>query len=106
MLFYEGVTNHHELAVAEGRKKGRKEGRKEGLAEGVVKGRAEGRAEGMASLMAKRFGGRVAEAGLPFIAGVSDPIVFEEIDEMLLESESGEEFLGRLENLGKLNGGG
>jgi len=25
---------------------------------------------------------------------------------MLLESESGEEFLGRLENAGKLNGGG
>jgi len=58
----------------------------------------------MASLVAKRFGAHVADAALPFIAGVSDPAALDRIDSLFLDSEDGEEFLGRLREAGLANG--
>jgi len=58
----------------------------------------------MASLVAMRFGERVAGGALPFIAGVSDPAAPDRVESLLLDSEDGEEFLGRLREAGPADG--
>jgi len=92
VLYYEGFTNREELLV------------EKGVLEGIERGRAEERADRMASLVTKRFGEHVAGAVMPFIAGVSDPVVLERIDSLFLDSDDGEEFLGRLKEVGPVNG--
>jgi len=100
VLYYEGFTNREELLV----EKGVLEGIERGRIEGIERGRAEERADRMASLVTKRFGEHVAGAVMPFIAGVSDPVVLERIDSLFLDSDDGEEFLGRLKEVGPVNG--
>jgi len=85
-LYYEGVSNYDELVRSEGRQ--------------------EGRVEVMASLLGKRFGESVARTALPIIKGMSDPAVLEDVDDLLLKSPSGDDFLERLKGVGVANGGG
>jgi len=89
-LYYEGVSNYDELV----RSKGRKEGW------------MECRIEVMASLLGKRFGESVARAALPIVKGMSDPAVLEDVDDLLLKSPSGDDFLERLKGVDVANGGG
>jgi len=84
MYHYEGYSNFAELRVAEGRR--------------------QGLAEGRASLAARRFGDEVAEAALPVMAGVSGPAEWEAIDDLLLNSASGEQFLRGLKGVARVNG--
>jgi len=88
MYHYEGYSNFAELRVAEGRR--------QGLAEGLAKGRA--------ALAARRFGDEVAEAALPVMAGVSGPAEWDEVDDLLLNSASGEQFLRGLKGVARVNG--
>jgi len=108
VLYYEGFTNREELlvekGVLEGLERGRIEGIERGRIEGIERGRAEERADRMASLVTKRFGEHVAGAAMPFIAGVSDSVVLERIDSLFLDSDDGDEFLGRLKEVGPVNG--
>jgi len=104
MLWYEGFSNREELLVEKGVLQGLERGRAEGVEMGRAEGVAKGRVEGMASLVAKRFGERVADDALPFIAGVSDPAALDRIDSLFLGSDDGEEFLGRLREAGPANG--
>jgi len=84
MYHYEGYSNFAELRVAEGRR--------------------QGVAEGKASLAARRFGDEVAEAALPVMAGVSGPAEWDAVDDLLLNSASGEQFLYGLKGVARING--
>jgi len=96
MYHYEGYSNFAELRVAEGRR--------QGLAEGVADGWRRGLAEGRAALAARRFGDEVAEAARSVMAGVSGPAEWDAIDDLLLNSASGEQFLRGLKGVARVNG--
>ena len=86
---------------AEGRAEGQAEGRAEGQAEGRAEGQAEGRAEGQVELMrrmaARKFGYDTAERLAERLERVRDSEHVAEIGEWLIECESSEELLERLE---------
>jgi len=108
MYFYEGYSNFAELRVAEGVEKGRRLGLAEALAERRCQGFAEGRRQGLAkaraALAARRFGDKVAEAALPVMAGISGPAEWNAIDDLLLNSAAGEQFLRGLNDVARVNG--
>ena len=71
-------------------------------AEGRAEGRMEGRTEGQAEVIrqaARKFGSETAERLAGRLAEIADPERVGEVGEWLLECESGEELLGRLEGL-------
>ena len=74
-----------------------------------AKWRAEGRTEGQAALMrrmaARKFGPETAERLAKRLADVTDPECAVEVGEWLLECESGEELLDRVEGLCKASAG-
>ena len=64
-----------------------------------VEGRTEGQAAPMRRLAARKFGPETAERVAGCLAALADPERAGEIGEWLLECESGEELLGRVEGL-------
>ena len=77
----------------------RMEGRTEGRMEGRVEGRTEGQAEVVRRQAARKFGAETAERLAGRLADVTDPERTAEVGEWLLECESGEELLARVEGL-------
>ena len=73
--------------------------------EGRVEGRTEGRAEGQVEVVrlqaVRKFGAETAERLAGRLAEISDPERAVEVGEWLLECESGEELLARVDGLCK-----
>ena len=67
--------------------------------EGRVEGRSEGQAEVVRRQAARKFGAETAERLAGRLAEISDPERAVEVGEWLLECESGEELLDRVEGL-------
>ena len=76
----------------------------------TVQWRAEGRAEAQAALVrrlaARKFGAETAERLTGRLAAIADPGRAGEVGEWLLECESGEELLARVERLSEPSDGG
>ena len=68
-------------------------------AEGRAEGRTEGQAEVMRRQAARKFGAETAERLTGRLAEIADPKRVIEIGDWLLECESGEELLDRVEGL-------
>lgn len=85
----------------EGNRKGRKLGRREGRREGRVKGRREGKMQGrqegqkqlLVRLAGMKFGSTVASRLEAVLEGIADPGRLEAVSDLVLECETGEEFL-------------
>ena len=67
--------------------------------EGRTEGQAEGQAEVVRRLAARKFGAETAERLAGRLAEIADPKRVIEVGEWLLECDSGEELLGRVEGL-------
>ena len=77
----------------------RDEGRVEGRTEGRAEGRAEGQVEVVRRMAARKFGAETAERLAERLAEVADPERAVEVGDWLLDCESGEELLARVEGL-------
>jgi len=104
MYFYEGYSNFAELRIEEGRRQGLAEALAERRCQGFAEGSLQGLAKARASLAARRFGDEVAEAARPVMAGISGPTQWNAIDDLLLNSASGEQFLRGQNDVARVNG--
>ena len=77
----------------------RMEGRVQGRVEGRMEGRTEGRSEVVRRMAARKFGAETAERLAGRLAEIADPERVGEVSDWLLECESGEELLARVERL-------
>jgi len=75
------------------------------VAEGRREGKVEGRLGLMHSLVSERFGDDVARDAFPALSGMVEPADLIAANGLLYECPSGDEFLERLTQLGRANGG-
>ena len=104
------LARWEEAKVAEGRRRGLAEGVERGLAEGVERGLAEGVAQGRVALLRRqvewRFGADVAGQASSLLAEVTDVARLDEAGRWLLECDTGEALLARLQAGGRRAGNG
>ena len=93
----EGRLEGRREAQMEGRREGQMEGREEGRREGRMEGRKVGRQEGQKQLLVRqagtKFGSAVAGRLEVVLEGVADPDRMEAVSDLVLECETGHEFL-------------
>ena len=98
-----GRADGREEGREEGRAQGREEGYADGREEGREEGRAEGRMEGQARLMhrmaARKFGPETADRLIARLGGLDDAGRVAEVADWLVECESAEALLVRVERL-------
>ena len=105
----EGRAQAMREGLAEGRVRGRAEGRVEGRAEGRMEGRAEAMAEErtlISSIAARRFGERAAARLSALLAGLSTRESLRQAGVSIVESESGEDLLRRVDQIAAGSGNG
>ena len=95
----EQVARWAEQQLAPQLERSRADGRAEGRSEGRTQGRTEGRVEVVRRLAARKFGAETAERLAERLAEIADPERAVEVGEWLLECESGEDLLDRVERL-------
>ena len=94
-MLAETLRERDEMKIHEGRRKGWQEGRREGRQEGRRKGRQEGRREVLCNLASRRFGAAIGTELAELLAGVEDGAELERIGTLIIDCDSGPDFLAR-----------
>ena len=70
-----------------------------GIEKGIERGRVEGERELVHRLVTRRFGPRTADQLLPLLDQLSEPEPIAAVADAVVESETAEEFLGRVKDV-------
>ena len=94
-MLAETLRERDEMKIHEGRRKGWREGRQEGQRKGRQEGRQEGRREVLCNLASRRFGAATGTELAALLAGVEDDAELERIGTLIIDCDSGPDFLAR-----------
>ena len=96
----------HRQGHAEGRREGQKEGRREGQKEGHRQGQQQGQKQLLVRQAGTKFGSAVARRLEAVLEGVADPSRTAAISDMVLEHETGDEFMAAVRGTSPRGGRG
>ena len=98
-MLAEALRERDEMKIDEGRREGRlvgrQEGRREGREEGRQAGRQEGQREVLCGLASRRFGAAAGAELAAVLAGVEDASELARIGALIIDCDSGADFLAR-----------
>ena len=94
-MLAEALRERDEMKIDEGRLIGRQEGRREGRQEGRQAGRQEGQREVLCGLASRRFGAAAGAELEAVLAGVEDASELARIGALIIDCDSGADFLAR-----------